>query len=197
MPMRPYSSDNQSFNVLLQKEDVSCFVLNSDFVNPVLDLQEQIITVLTKAQTPRYILRRTRTYIQTHLAPPHAILGVCQNNVLTAQMILHAPIPFDVQELGVSTLPHWQENQRVCVLQGMIVAPQAQGQGLGRILLESAQIWCQREKIKHMAARVESSHSISFNNFMREGFTCIETVQDPRDGAYVNVLYKMIASEEA
>lgn len=166
-------------------------VLGRDSLSGVLSLQDQIASHLAENGTPRFIVPRKVSYFEEHFEAPHRIIGLTdEQGRHMAQAILHAPHVFEMEELGIATLPAYQAGERVSVLQGALVHPDMRGRGVMGDIIRYWIDWAAAENIPHLSARTEASHQASQKNFLRHGFSLIETMVDPRDNARICVFHR-------
>ncbi len=168
-------------------------VLTAEDLPLVLALQEVACKELAAIGKPRFIIPRSEKHFLAHMESPHAMVGLFDEGRHFAQAIFRAPLDFDTEELGIDALPGHEKGTRASVLQGILVHPDYAGRGIMRQILAEWEAWCREQNIMHMSARSEHTHEASKKNFLKSGFTLVETVTDKRDGATVCVFYKHLS----
>jgi|GEM_PF-2085022 len=163
----------------------------NDF-DTVLAMQNRIYNWLSENSNPRFIVPREEPYLREHLQLPHSIIGLIENENHIGQAIFHAPHDFDIAELGIDTMPDFENGMRASVLQGMLIDPEYRGHGLMALVIEDWIAWCKTQNIAHLAARTEASHEASQKNFIKHGFKLIDTLIDPRDNAKICVFHRVL-----
>lgn len=166
--------------------------MTEEDMDAILGLQDKIYEHLHSIGKPRFIVPRTMDYIQEHLDAPHTIMGFVEDGAQVAQAIFHAPAKFDMNELGVKTLPDHTSGERVSVLQGVLVDPDYRGRGLMAQIIASWMTWSYGQDILHLSARAEASHEASKYIFSKQGFALVDTMIDPRDGASICVFHRKL-----
>jgi GNAT superfamily N-acetyltransferase len=167
--------------------------LKPEDIPEIMKLQDVIAEGLTKAGTPRHIVKRSQEYFLKHLLSPHAMFGmVTENAQVVAQSIFRVSDVNTKEELYIDCLPDMKENDRLSIAQGVLVHPDYQGYGLMQVMLGKWIQWCEKNEIRHLAARTESSHHTSQKGFLKNNFNKVATIIDPKDNAEVCVLHRIL-----
>jgi GNAT superfamily N-acetyltransferase len=170
--------------------------LTSKDLPSLLDLQSRVVADLKSKNKLHYIVPRTADYFKEHLSSPHKIIGLKDNGVFIAQAIYHNKKSFIAKDdIGLKHLARIQHNDSISILQGALVDPDFQGQGLMKKIIEHWMLWAQNNGYHHALARTEVSHKASQNSFFHHGFDIVDTIIDARDGASVHVLYRSLTKE--
>jgi hypothetical protein len=158
----------------------------------MLTLQHDVLEHLKSRNNANFIVPRDAPYFTKHMVDPHAIYGLSNDvtGAMEAQAIYHCPQSFNVTHTGLAFIPGLENGSNVSILQGALVHPTLQRQGLMRVMLSHWLNWCYARGIAHVLARVEITHVASRKAFEQQGLHVVGTVIDARDDASVHVLIK-------
>ena len=157
----------------------------------MLSLQEQVMQYLAQHRQEHFIVPRDAAYFEKHMIAPHAAYSIDdEDGRLLAQALYHNPEIFNVASMGMEHIPGIEKGAKVSILQGALVSPAAQRQGLMRKMVRHWLNWCENEGIRHALARVEVTHEASRGALEQQGMHIVGTVIDARDDVSVHVLIK-------
>lgn len=170
--------------------------LTSDNLDEMMALQADVIDDLNDKGFADFVIERSRDYFQTHLENPSAVLGVrSDEGELIAQSIFHHSDSLNPDYIKGLSLPDWKLCDPVTIMQGVIVHPNAQGQGLSSRMIDAWLGWAKEKDYQHGLTRVEERNEKSMQVFLKAGLDDIGSVIDARDNATVHVLYKGLSDE--
>lgn len=171
--------------------------LSPDDIPDMLKLQAAVIESLKLKGQEHFIIARETSYFEKHAQNPSAILGVrSSEGKLIAQSIFHHSDTLNPDYIKGLTLDDWKLCDHVSTLQGVIIHPDAQGQGLSSRMVDAWIGWAQEKGYKHLLTRIEEHNSKSISSFKRAGLEDVGKIVDARDGATVCVLHKTINHEK-
>ncbi len=154
-------------------------------------LQSHVLADLKRHGQEHFIIERTANYFKRHIQNPSAILGVrTPKGELMAQSIFHHSSALNPDYIKGLSLDTHKICDPVSILQGAIIHPEAQGQGLLSRMIEAWLGWAEEKEYKHILTRIEAHNEKSLSVFKKAGLAEIGTVVDARDNANVVVLYK-------
>lgn len=172
--------------------------LDKSALEDALSLQSKVMDTLFAANATHHILPRSRRYLEAHLDGEHQLIGIRNDEgVLVAQAVFHNPDHFDLEaETGTSSLPGYEQGQKVTTIQNVLVHPHMRQRGLMHKLMDEWLKWAQENNYDHAIARMAIDHSSSINRFFKNDFNLTGLVLDARDKISVFVAHKSLSKKD-
>ena len=170
--------------------------LDIEHIDEMLALQEAVMKHLHTHGNEHFIIERARTYFEKHVQEPSAILGIrSDDGQLVAQSIFHHSDTLNPDYIKGLTLDDWKLCDPVSTLQGVLIHPNAQGQGLSSRIVDAWIIWATDKSYKHVLTRVEEHNTKSIKSFIKAGMEDVGAIIDARDNATVKVLHRRLGDD--
>ncbi len=157
--------------------------LNSAHIPPILKLQEIVESSLPDSQKT-FIFPKTRSFFQTHFEKTNPVIGVISNGTLIAQSIIRYPTA-ERPDTGMGEMRPVDTPNKVSVIQGMLVHPDARGQKIAHTMTKSWIDLVKQADRTHLLAKATADNSSSWAVFLDSGMHIVSMEADPRDKSAV------------
>lgn len=152
-------------------------------IDDVLALQDMIIAALAPEHKP-FLLRKPRSFFESHFATGGAILGARVDGMLIAQSIIVHPDK-DRPNTGMVDMKPVGAPETLSILQGVAVHPDFRGNGLMETMVDLWLDFAAAEGREHAVAEIDARNHYSWGNFVDRGLNIVGIGIDKTDGTRV------------
>lgn len=162
----------------------SSHILRQADIPAIIDLQKQVLSDLPM-QNRHYFKTRGYEVFSRHIGAKMPVFGIRGEFGLSAMAMLtdpSSPAACNMQGYPI------KENQKTSIIQGLLVNPDARGQGLSGRMLDIVSAFAVNSGTTTLLAKVASCNIPSMETFCRNGFEKVATDIDSTHGHKVHFL---------